>query len=85
MNTSLQQEAIIRHISRLQGQLEGIKRELQQVNPDCEKTSKTLHAASRSFASVRQAFISCMLAKKFMKPGAAMTTEFTSLMDTIKG
>lgn len=56
-----QRKELIKHISRLEGQLASVKRELQKEAPDCEKASNTLCAASRSFASFRRAFLNCFL------------------------
>lgn len=58
---------LIKHVNRLQGQLDAVKRELENDVPDCEKTSATLYAASRSFASVRTIFVKCFLTKEFLK------------------
>ena len=52
---------LIHHISRIEGQLASIKKELQQNNPDCIKASKTLYSLSRSFAGFRQKFIQTFL------------------------
>ncbi|MBY0310312.1 metal-sensing transcriptional repressor [Patescibacteria group bacterium] len=58
---------LIKHVTKLQGQLDSVKRELEKDVPDCEKTSATLYAASRSFASVRTIFMKCFLTKEFLK------------------
>ncbi len=56
---------IIDHISRLEGQLASIKRELQRNEIDCSKASKVLLAASRSFATLRLNFVKTFLATKY--------------------
>jgi DNA-binding FrmR family transcriptional regulator len=58
---------LIHHISRLEGQLASIKKELAQKDPDCRKSAQTLKAASRSFSSLRKTFITCFLNKKYVK------------------
>ncbi len=62
---STDHKSLIDHISRLEGQLASIKKELQVESPDCLKAGVTLRAASRSFASLKYAFVSCFLRKKF--------------------
>lgn len=59
-------KVIVDHISRLEGQLASVKRELQVENPDCEKASKTLLSASRSFAGLREKFVESFLRTHFM-------------------
>lgn len=53
--------ALIHHISRIEGQLAAIKKELQREEPDCIKASQTLYSLSRSFAGLRQKFIQTFL------------------------
>lgn len=60
-------ENIIKHVARLQGQLEAVKNELAKDEPNCEKASTILYAASRSFASVRALYVKCFLSKEFLK------------------
>ncbi|NBS67552.1 hypothetical protein EBT31_01375 [bacterium] len=78
---------LIDHISRLEGQLASIKKELREENPDCTKASATLKAASRSFGSLKQAFITCFLAKKFLSQKQANiannSPEYLALLDLI--
>ncbi len=57
---------LIRHMSRLEGQLMSIKKELAAANPDCKKAALTLKAASRSFSTFRMAFVACFLKNKFI-------------------
>ena len=57
---------IVNHISRLEGQLASVKAELLLDDPDCEKASKTLHSASRSFAGLREQFVETFLLTHFI-------------------
>jgi DNA-binding FrmR family transcriptional regulator len=61
MSTKDQQRALVRHLSRLEGQLASVRSALMQEEPDCAKASATLVAASRSFDSLRCAYVACML------------------------
>lgn len=81
-------KSLIHHISRLEGQLASVKKELLSGDPDCMKTATTLRAASRSFASLRHAFVSCFLAEKFidakrLKPASA-EEEFDALLNLVQ-
>lgn len=58
-------DVIIRHINKLQGQLESVKKELLSADPRCDVASTTLYAAARSFASLRTLFITCFLYRAF--------------------
>lgn len=79
---------LIDRISRLEGQLASIKRELQEMNPDCVQASETLRAASRSFASLKQAFVACFFEQKFLREKQAATKEgseeYAALLDLIR-
>ncbi len=79
---------LIDHISRLEGQLASIKRELQVASPDCLKAGATLRAASRSFASLKYAFVSCFLEKKFFTKQQVSSVqespEYDALLDLIR-
>jgi len=77
---------IIDHISRLEGQLASIKKELQQDETDCTKASTTLLSASRSFAGLRQKFTESFLMKHFV-PNLTKTDQelFDKLTALIKG
>ena len=79
---------LIDHISRLEGQLASIKKELQEGSPDCVKSGTTLRAASRSFASLKHAFVSCFLQKKCFsgKQGSTLSDspEYRALLDLIR-
>lgn len=79
---------LINHISRLEGQLASIKKELQSTSPDCVKAGTTLRAASRSFSSLKHAFVSCFLEKKFFSGKQATTLhespEYSALLDLIR-
>jgi len=77
---------IIDHISRLEGQLASIKKELQQDETDCAKASTTLLSASRSFAGLRQKFTESFLMKHFV-PNLTKTDQelFDKLTALIKG
>ena len=59
-------QKLIHHISRLEGQLRSIKKELVSTEPDCKKAALTLKAASRSFSTLRMAFVSCFLEHKYL-------------------
>jgi len=78
-------QKIIHHISRLEGQLASVKRELREAQPDCEKASKTLAAASRSFASLRRAFVTCFLGERYLKSAevAKNVGEYEALLNII--
>lgn len=81
-------KGLIDHISRLEGQLASIKRELQDTHPNCLKTSTTLRAASRSFTSLKHSFVQCFLGQKFLthKQAVALRAapEYTALLDLIR-
>jgi len=76
-------QKLIHHISRLEGQLQSIKNELADVNPDCEKAALTLKAASRSFSSLRMAFVSCFLEHKYIAVKHKSDTTYKSLIQVI--
>ena len=61
-----ERKEIINHISRLEGQLASVKAELLLEKPDCEKASKTLHSAARSFAGLREQFVETFLYTHFI-------------------
>lgn len=61
-----ERKQIINHISRLEGQLASVKAELMNEKPDCEKASKTLYSAARSFAGLREQFIETFLLTYFI-------------------
>lgn len=75
---------LIKHVSKLQGQLDAVKRELEKDVSDCEKASATLYAASRSFASVRALFVKCFLTKEFLK-NSRDENRLDHLLTLIKG
>ncbi len=85
---SLDCKHLIDHISRLEGQLASIKRELQSDSPDCVKSGATLRAASRSFSSLKHAFVACFLEKTFFSPkqvsSAHDSPEYSALLDLIR-
>lgn len=77
---------IINHISRLEGQLASVKKELQQDQVDCIKASTTLLSASRSFAGLRQKFTESFLMKHFVPEITKKDQEmFEKLIALIKG
>jgi len=77
---------IINHISRLEGQLASVKKELLQDTVDCSKASTTLLSASRSFAGLRQKFTESFLMKHFVPNVATKDQElFNKLTALIKG
>lgn len=79
---------LIDHVSRLEGQLASIKKELQTESLDCLKAATTLRAASRSFASLKHAFVACFLQKKFFTKQQASSLqdspEYDALLDLIR-
>lgn len=80
-----EQKKIIDHISRLEGQLASVKKELANEAPDCEKASKTLQSASRSFAGLREQFVETFLLTHFIdKKKATNTKLFEALIALIK-
>jgi DNA-binding FrmR family transcriptional regulator len=84
MNES--KKKIIDHISRLEGQLASVKKELNQDQVDCIKASTTLLSASRSFAGLRQKFTESFLMKHFVPSVATKDQElFEKLTALIKG
>lgn len=77
---------LIDHISRLEGQLGAIKKELMSENPDCLKVSQTLHSASRSFAGLREQCMENFLLTHFVD-GAKIKNKalFEQLLTLTKG
>jgi len=82
MNTK---KRIIDHISRLEGQIASVKAELLKTNADCEKASKTLLSASRSFATLREQFVTCFLTEYFVDARVQKNKAFGTLLTLIKG
>jgi len=79
-------KSIIDHISRIEGQLAAVKKELAADKVDCIKASTTLLSASRSFAGLRQKFTESFLMKHFMPNVAKKDQElFEKLTALIKG
>lgn len=76
-------QKLIHHISRLEGQLESIKKELVAPETDCEKTALTLKAASRSFSTLRMAFVSCFLEQKYLPKHNEADTTYKALIQVI--
>lgn len=76
-------QKLIHHISRLEGQLASIKKELSASEPDCEKTALTLKAASRSFSTLRMAFVSCFLKHKYLSEKQGSDTTYQALIRVI--
>ncbi len=76
-------QKLIHHISRLEGQLQSIKRDLAAVEPDCEKAALTLKAASRSFSTLRMAFVSCFLEHKYISKKQDADTTYQALIQVI--
>lgn len=72
-------------MSRLEGQIASVKAELAKSEPDCEKASKTLLSASRSFATLREQFVTCFLSEYFVDPKAQKNSTFATLLTLIKG
>ena len=81
-----EQKAIIDHISRLEGQLLAVKKELLLPEPNCIRASETLLSASRSFAGRRQKFTESFLLRHFASPTTSKEKEmFSKLIALIKG
>ncbi len=76
---------VIDHISRLEGQIASVKAELAKPDADCEKASKTLLSASRSFATLREQFVTCFLAEYFVDTKGQKSKTFSTLLTLIKG
>lgn len=77
---------IIDHLSRLEGQLASVRREISKEQPDCIKASSTLLSASRSFAGLRQKFTETFLLKHFISPIKVRDKQmFEQLLSLIKG
>jgi len=77
---------LIDHISRLEGQLASVKRELQGDEINCSKTAKTILAASRSFATLKMNFIATFLESKFKIRELTKDQEMVDdLLSVIKG
>jgi len=74
---------LIHHISRLEGQLASVKRDLQASEPNCEKAATTLKAASRSFATLRMSFVTCFLETKFISKKQEADTTYKALLQVI--
>lgn len=84
-NIDANKTKIIHHISRIEGQLASLKRQMQQNQPDCQKTSQLLRASSRSFSSLREAYVRCLLEEKYIdkKKVSASGEELTALFKVI--
>lgn len=79
-------QAVINHISRLEGQLASVKAILMEDEPDCIKASKTLLSASRSFAGLREKFVDAFLQRYFVAvKGEKEAAMFSELLTLIKG
>jgi DNA-binding FrmR family transcriptional regulator len=76
-------QKLIHHISRLEGQLQSIKKELSLEEPNCERAALTLKAASRSFSTLRMAFVSCFLEKKYLSKKKDSDTTYKALIQVI--
>jgi len=76
-------QKLIHHISRLEGQLLSIKKELASSEPDCEKAALTLKAASRSFSTLRMTFVSCFLAHAYVSKKNTSDTTYKALIQVI--
>ena len=74
---------LIHHISRLEGQLASVKRELQESEPDCEKAARTLKAASRSFSTLRMSFVTCFLEQKYLSKVQKNDPSYKALLQVI--
>ncbi len=76
-------QKLIHHISRLEGQLASIKKELAATEPDCQKTALTLKAAARSFSTLRMAFVSCMLEHTYIGKDTSSDPTYQALIQVI--
>lgn len=76
-------QKLIHHISRLEGQLESIKKELSTPETDCEKAALTLKAASRSFSTLRMSFVSCFLEQKYLSKNKESDPTYKALIQVI--
>jgi len=76
-------QKLIHHISRLEGQLASVKKELAAAEPDCEKAALTLKAASRSFSTLRMAFVACFLEHKYLSKKQNSDTTYQALIQVI--
>ena len=76
-------QKLIHHISRLEGQLESIKKELASPETDCEKAALTLKATSRSFSTLRMAFVSCFLEQKYLSKNKDSDPTYKALIQVI--
>ncbi len=76
-------QKLINHISRLEGQLASIKKELTVAEPNCVKAAHTLKAASRSFSSLRMAFVSCFLEYKYIAKKQDSDATYDALIQVI--
>ncbi len=76
-------QKLIHHISRLEGQLQSIKKELSSTEPNCEKAALTLKAASRSFSTLRMAFVSCFLEHKYLTKKTDSDSTYQALIQVI--
>jgi DNA-binding FrmR family transcriptional regulator len=74
---------LIHHISRLEGQLASVKKELALENTNCEKAALTLKAASRSFSSLRMSFVTCFLETKYVSATQKKDSAYLSLLQVI--
>ncbi len=76
-------QKLIHHISRLEGQLASLKRELEVDNPDCAKAAHTLKASARSFSSLRMAFVSCFFRHKYLAKQQETDSTYNALISVI--
>ena len=78
--------SVVDHVSRLEGQLASIKKELMTEAPDCAKVSQTLLSASRSFAGLREQCIENFLLHHFVeKKKNHDEVLFKQLLAVVKG
>jgi DNA-binding FrmR family transcriptional regulator len=77
-------EEMARHISRLQGQLESVKKELARGEAaQCGKAARTLLSSLRSFEGLRTSFITLFLQERFLSKRTLSTAEKTELKDLL--
>lgn len=72
------------HITRLQGQLESVKRELARgESADCGKASRTLLSSLRSFEGLRIGFTTHFLEDRYLAKRANPGTHKSDLKDLL--
>ena len=82
----ISKKQLIDHVSRLEGQLASIKKELSKSEPNCIRASKTLLSAARSFAGLRKKFVESFMLEHVVDEASLRNKDmFTELLTLIKG